>query len=900
MLQSQTATNSEWDVSFRDRLLDEMFQESGDGPSPPLHSSRPQFRPSSPTYHPSSPTYNPSNQQEDRGTLEDQRWSSSDSVIDVTGTSNVSRADVHLDSLSSELIRRFLNEDSSRNGSDCGHSGSRLSVRRKSVRDPSPVGGGNARHMAKDNDMKTKRKPSSRSRSPASRSSLSLVCSEEDLNLRWGTRQNAFMSSMQDPSRLQSRNSPQLHSRSEYREKYSRSRRSKSRDSNERTEFLRSSYRRQKESYKSIRSNPKSYPDISRSRSKERRKDYSLRRSRSRSKDSVLSNLEPRSHEFPKKKEDVRMSRSLSRESSNLSDLPRHRSKKAKKKLRSEVTMSKSSESNDRANLLGSISRENKREFSRSSRSRESSYHSKSSESRSVKNMGKHRSRSSRSPRSRICRSRSKDTEMRDSKSKKSWGNIDSERSTSRSRESSHSSKSRSRKAEKKRKSRTSRSRSRDSNRVLYSKVETVDASSINSCSGSSKKKSRRRVYYKGNPKSRENSNSDTDRHRSRKERRSYSKERACTALSEETLNGRDNARKDIEIHESNRADEQTKIYKIVESPSKDGVPVSNSSNLQQVLSRPKTEEGGIDENGSKSGEQGENVGRIEDRKNVEDRDRNENENKIVAVNETRDENILRSARTVREKSPEYNPVKNLPQSKRRIVKIKRRPFGMKTSDESHEKIAVTERRDCTENGEEGGNSNKCLDLFSEKKRIEDESETVKYIGEDEYSTLVTKSLENKVDVVNEHRYISVQQSPYNTVSDDLFAVAEENCNYDAIPALSGDKDIYMSKDTCIESNLSGVDNGAISLYTTDTDKMRLSPAGVDVNTVLGTLSTNRDLTGTSDEVSSAATFDENYLSTIARIPSLDDSEIEASIKELDNKISLSKETLDTLNNSCV
>ena len=88
--------------------------------------------------------------------------------------------DINPDSLSSELdihpernadsqrrkSRRCLKEDSSKNRRDCGHSDSRLSVRRKSGKDASPEGGGDVRHTAKDNDIKTTRKTSSRIKTP--------------------------------------------------------------------------------------------------------------------------------------------------------------------------------------------------------------------------------------------------------------------------------------------------------------------------------------------------------------------------------------------------------------------------------------------------------------------------------------------------------------------------------------------------------------------------------------------------------------------------------------------------------------------------------------------------------------------------------------------------------------
>ena len=429
MLQPHPIIDVESDVLFRDRLLDEMFEESRIGSSPP--------------YSPSSPAYDPSNQQKDRSIHKDQVSDSGDSIIDVTGTASITQESMPCDSSSSESGLHL--ERSSRklqkknqgylrkeleNGDHFKDSNSKFTGRRKGRNETSPeidVGvPGTYKSYPRENadqcgDNASSKKHLSCSRSPSYRASLTNEHCQDNQSM-----QQAFYSK-----------SDLLQSRSKFPETYQQSRRSrsKSRDSSRKYAFSPYSQSSQTDSYRSGHYYSKSSLDFSQSSSRTPRKDNFSRRSRSRSGESsiVLNNGRsrlgkwttvylPRSSRSRSKesadfndsesrrpnKTGITRSRSRSRESSNYAGSRRRKSRESKKKHRSKAISSSREASNlqeqseSRSIVDAKIQGCN---VSRSA-SRESSCHSASSESRVSKNRRRRSSRS-RLPRSRSYKSKS-------------------------------------------------------------------------------------------------------------------------------------------------------------------------------------------------------------------------------------------------------------------------------------------------------------------------------------------------------------------------------------------------------------------------------------------------------------------------------------------------------------
>ena len=922
-LQSQTYTDFECEITFRDRLLDEMFDESRNGTSLPYN---PSYTILSPTRHHGSPTYHPSNVQEDRSTLEDQGWNSSDSVIDVTGTNSLSRASYNMDSgsdldvLSERDVGTQREESpcSSRKGIKANRGGDKRSSSRRSViseNGSSPemndilscASENSARHMAYDADNVYSRRRSCGPRSSSdSRKFFNVSCGQEDSFMEWDTQ-----SSIQQHLSSKSRDSSRLQKRSKYVEKHRKSRRStsKSRETNDKSACIVSNGKEHNHLYRKSYSSSKSYGDMSRSRSnrrsksrsrdsskflnvsrtrsREREKNRRSRSSRSKSKEfTELSPVEDSKSRRLKKSGDTKSPRP--RKSSNHSYSSRNKSKTIEEKDRSPADLSFTKEPSNRTSRTRSRSREsNWRKIFKSSRSgsRESSY--SSVPARSMKTGEEYKSRSSkpRSSRSRLSRSRSRDTHK--SKSKTSKRHEDSVSSTSRSRDSSSYSESRLRKTKKK--SRKCRSRSKESSD--FSMEYKCDISS-ESVRGSNAKKHSRRVFHKEKPMSRDVPDPEADHRKG-----DGSKENSPGTLIHEKLNGEGSTRKDNEnrgsiagtsvaLQQKRRqvfyidGDSSRKSHGAcaTQMNEKDGVELSRTRETNHVKSI-LVIEGGKSWSGNENRTQGINADGIDDGNDIGDRKETVSQKKLDHGSAIGNQDNICFSKVARGQSPEYNPVKIPSPKKNKIVKLKRRPYVVKTiGDTEHGCGSANERKHVVQNFEgEGGP----VELLSESSSNVD----------NRVDPMTTHGIETCEDTSSGTETASMKQIRYSSVNNLLGITGEKHD--DAVPGTSGHTDVDASKVTYTEPTINSLNSGTVTLHVTEGTKDFSSKAALDMaKSSPSTVSTNQIASESHNEAISAAAWNKNYLSTIAVIPSLPDNEIEASIRELDHRILLSKEAL--------
>ena len=946
-----------------------------------------------------------SNQQKDRDVHDDQRSDSSESVIDVTGTANITQESIHLDAISSKSglhlersskklqkkSQRYSRKEPVENGEHFKSSNSKLS----------------GRHRAQGDKNTASKNYLSRSRSPTSRTFSSYEYCQENLST-----QQPFYSK---PDLLQSR--------SKFRERYHQSRRSRSRsrDSSRKYTFSPYSQNAQKDSYRSGHSYPKSSlefsqsgsrahkkdnmtrsrsrsresnkvldnghsrsgkwrtvyrPRSSRSRSKEsadlhvvndsesrRSNKAGITRSRSRSKESnkVLGNghsrsgkwrtvYRPRSSRSKSKesadlhvfndsesrrsnKADITRSRSRSRESSNTAGSRRRKSKKSKKKRRSRAVNLSIETSNPQDRSDSRPLEDAKKQvynLSRSS-SRESIYHSASSESRLSKKSRRRSSRSrsprsrsykSRSPGSRSYRSSSKDTGTRNSKSNNSMSSKVSGSSMSRSQDSMQVSGARSGNAEKNYESRIDRPRSKESNNFSNRpRSDSVDESDKYH-STSTTKKCRRRVYYQKDSKSKEVSHTEASKSLSNTESKNDSKRKASALHTCRKLG------KDVLVcTEHDKSEEQSKRHVLIESPPKLAVIASSKSEqnnsdgdgtavveatfaeedkalqvseiddiahtqatcekeshpdrnaldqcsgsdvvCQSILAKL---DSGVDSRWKTKEEM--NIDIIKNRNCIRDLSNDGKQgSKDLEIKHPSTLHI----EAVRTRSPEYNPVKDTVQNKSKIVKIKRRPYSrslVQTHDSGEVESTV---RNNKEYDDEAILKTTEKTEYSEGRNIGTLFHSLQR-GSELDSTSVGKPLEGETGILNENNNIHIEQNGCNRVNEFLENDTKRVRNTVEVPSMS--RDITESQISHPESVSSIVDNGADSLRLTGTSKNKLTPIGLDTNDDIHFHATDE-----------AQLNDQNYLNTIMTKSSLADAEIDTSVKELNHRISQSRET---------
>ena len=707
MSQSHLEVETETEVSFRDRLLDEVFEEGRSAVSPPLHSI---------------------NSQQGGGTLEDQGWSSSDSVIDVTGPfvhkpprehsrgkrpqkrgdfvyvgrregeDVLSDADLSVartagrhtyfnSDSSSEPVkqsdqrrkrRNYTSEESTRNKTQSSRfresSENNVSLSRERNReerhrnrqsncDISPeIVFRNSRPLS-ENDRNSSSvggsssiKRTSRSRSPTHRLMSVLGYSRQDSG---NSGVADTMPLIRETSCSKSSDTSKYESASKDRKRFNRSQYSRSRSSDD-SEDSRSTHKRPGDFYRTRRSRSKSTEiykrgAVSSSRSKERKREYSSRRSRSRSRDSSkyynLSEYKPKDRKTSPQRN---KSRSRSRESNRLSKLHKSKSKKSM------------------------ISLESRRSRSRS---RASSQFSKLSESRPKNDGKRHRVRS---------RSRSREFNNLTHHSHSRLIEIKEKHNETRFRESGHQFKpleSSSRGSDRRHRSRLSRSRSRESQKHLKK--------------NSNRKRSN--IHSDSRTMSLSIDNEKEERHSKDcglkvLEERDFSKDRYEELASDKKGNRTNKNR--ITVSYTHCFPDYLSEKNVLKSSAR-SVGQSEVHEIEDRHGTGSVDAGWIENgNGSGDGKQTGN-GSVAEKQTGNGNESTESDEKECGnakengsskeAGEEIKKNGISSCRVERENSPEYNPVENSSQVKSKVVKIKRRVYYQTLKDGKRSRTIATD-----------------------------------------------------------------------------------------------------------------------------------------------------------------------------------------------------------------